>query len=203
MYMNLPHKHKGFTLLELLVVISILAILSAVTVVVLNPAELLRRSRDAQRLNDLAAITSAVSFFMVETSSPSLGPTCSATHIYPSIESGFGTTNLTFTTTSAANAGLVDGTGWIRVNLSSLNVGSPLPAFPIDPTNNAAATPSQFYAYACQSSPLAFQLTVNMESTTYQTREGTDGGFAAFLYETGAKAAYVTSLNLDTLYPQN
>jgi prepilin-type N-terminal cleavage/methylation domain-containing protein len=196
-----PH-NKGFTLLELLVVISILAVLAAVTVVVLNPAELLKRSRDAQRLNDLAAITSAVSFYMTETSSPSLGSGCSTTRAWVSVTSGYGSP-AGWTIATSATPGAVNGTGWVPVNLASLSSGSPLPAFPIDPINNAGATPSQFYTYACRTSPLGFQLVANLESAAYTPKEGTDGGNASFLYETGSIAAYLASGDLDTLYPTN
>ena len=44
---------SAFTLIELLVVIAILAILAVVVVLVLNPAELLKQSRDANRLSDM------------------------------------------------------------------------------------------------------------------------------------------------------
>ena len=47
---------QGFTLIELLVVIAIIAVLAAVVVIVLNPLELMRRSRDSTRLADLEGI---------------------------------------------------------------------------------------------------------------------------------------------------
>ncbi|KKW47096.1 MAG: hypothetical protein UY99_C0042G0007, partial [Parcubacteria group bacterium GW2011_GWA1_59_11] len=42
---------SSFTLIELLVVIAIVAILSAVVIITLNPAELLKQSRDSNRLS--------------------------------------------------------------------------------------------------------------------------------------------------------
>ncbi|HEY4525527.1 MAG TPA: prepilin-type N-terminal cleavage/methylation domain-containing protein, partial [Candidatus Paceibacterota bacterium] len=45
---------KSFTLIELLIVIAIVAILSTVVIITLNPAELLRQSRDSVRLSDLS-----------------------------------------------------------------------------------------------------------------------------------------------------
>ena len=51
---------KGFTLVELLIVIAVLAILIAAVVIVLNPGEILAQARDSQRLNDLNTLKSAL-----------------------------------------------------------------------------------------------------------------------------------------------
>ncbi|MCK5085475.1 prepilin-type N-terminal cleavage/methylation domain-containing protein, partial [Candidatus Parcubacteria bacterium] len=51
---------EGFTLLELLIVIAILAILSAVLILILNPAETMKKSRDTQRMSDLATMKTAI-----------------------------------------------------------------------------------------------------------------------------------------------
>ncbi|HLD61872.1 MAG TPA: prepilin-type N-terminal cleavage/methylation domain-containing protein [Patescibacteria group bacterium] len=56
-------KGAGFTLLELLIVITILAILAVIIIFVLNPAETLRKSRDVQRLSDLATLKNAISLY--------------------------------------------------------------------------------------------------------------------------------------------
>lgn len=56
-------KAKGFTLLELLIVITILAILAVIIIFVLNPAETLKKSRDVQRLSDLATLKNAISLY--------------------------------------------------------------------------------------------------------------------------------------------
>jgi prepilin-type N-terminal cleavage/methylation domain-containing protein len=70
--MNIGTGHKGtkkgFTLIELLVVIAIIAILSVVVVLTLNPAEMLRRSRDSNRISDLATIKSAISLYLEDLS---------------------------------------------------------------------------------------------------------------------------------------
>jgi len=55
---------KGFTLLELLIVIAILAILASAAVVVLNPAELLRRARDSGRITNIANIRNAINLYL-------------------------------------------------------------------------------------------------------------------------------------------
>jgi len=53
---------KSFTLVELMIVIAILAILSAIVIFALNPAELFRKSRDSQRLTDINTLYKAITF---------------------------------------------------------------------------------------------------------------------------------------------
>jgi prepilin-type N-terminal cleavage/methylation domain-containing protein len=63
---------EGFTLIELLVVIAVVAILSIVVVLTINPAEMLRQSRDAQRISDLNTLKSALNLYLVDSSVPNL-----------------------------------------------------------------------------------------------------------------------------------
>ena len=55
---------RGFTLLELLIVITILAILTLVVVLFINPVEMLKKSRDVQRMSDLATLNAAIVLFL-------------------------------------------------------------------------------------------------------------------------------------------
>src|SRR5690349_16335843 len=66
---------KGFTLVELLIVIGILAVLATTAVVILNPAQLLAQARDSQRLSDLASLQSALALYVTDTTTPDMdGP---------------------------------------------------------------------------------------------------------------------------------
>lgn len=65
-------KAVGFTLLELLIVIGIMVILGTVLVLVLNPAETLKKARDNQRISDLATLKTAVGLYVTEKTSPTL-----------------------------------------------------------------------------------------------------------------------------------
>ncbi len=67
------NKSSGFTLLELLIVIAILAILSVALVLVLNPAETLKKARDSQRISDLSTIKTAIGLYMTTVSPTYLG----------------------------------------------------------------------------------------------------------------------------------
>lgn len=164
--MNTREKREGgFTLLELLIVIAIIAILSVALVFVLNPAETLKKSRDAQRISDLKTLKTAIGLYLTSVSTPDLdaavanvclGSANTAAQISYSFETtdvscavniAEGTdvaTGSSFSATDmcryvAANAFSVDGTGWVPVNLTSLTGGSPISALPADPVNTVAA----------------------------------------------------------------
>lgn len=56
----------GFTLIEILIVIGIIAILAAIVLVAVNPAEQFRKAGDAQRASNVNAILNAVGQYMVD-----------------------------------------------------------------------------------------------------------------------------------------
>ena len=59
-------ENKGFTLIELIVVIVIVAILATVIVLVVNPMELTKRSKDAVRMTDLANLQQVINIDLQE-----------------------------------------------------------------------------------------------------------------------------------------
>jgi prepilin-type N-terminal cleavage/methylation domain-containing protein len=60
------NKQKGFTLIEILVVIGIIAILAAVVIIAINPARQFSQARDSQRSSNVNAILNAVWQRMVD-----------------------------------------------------------------------------------------------------------------------------------------
>ncbi len=188
-------KTRGFTLIELLVVIAIVAVLSVVVILTLNPAELLRQARDSNRISDLATLKSAVSLYLADVSSPSIGSnnTCGATVEVPTST----TCNTRFTGATIATSQLriftIDGTGWVPVNFNAISSGAPLGTLPRDPTN--ASNSGLFYAYQASSTGLVFEFNANMESSKYVNGgsgdvENTDGGNNANIYEVGTQLTF-------------
>lgn len=170
-----PKGSSGFTLLELLIVIAIIAILSIALVFMLNPAETLKKARDAQRISDLKTVKTALGVMLTSTSTPLLdagsaicttnsagnAQTAKIAYSYPgAVTVGVATSStdtavVTFSTTGSysANPGKIDGTGWIPINLKALTSGTPISSFPVDPVNSVSTTANSgdlVYRYACQ-----------------------------------------------------
>lgn len=63
---HLPKTQKGFTLVELIVVVGILAILLAVILVALNPAKRFQETNNAVRQSDVNTILNAIHQYIAE-----------------------------------------------------------------------------------------------------------------------------------------
>ena len=153
---------KGFTLIELLVVIAIIAILAVVVVLTLNPAEMMRRARDSNRASDLGMIKTAISLYLSDVSSTSMGTagtcyiaysgTTAPTTVYEFATTTTGGETGTPTGYAIATAGtcvqwfntntLAATTsnsrsvtnGWIPIDLSLISSGAPIAQWPVDPS---------------------------------------------------------------------
>lgn len=200
---------KGFTLLELLIVIAILAILASAAVVVLNPAELLRRARDSGRITNIANIRNAINLYLTTVTTIDLDvqagcmDTTPTSKTFTSLLTGYSGTLATTTistsaylatTTATAVARGTAGYGWIPINFALTAGGSPLSALPLDPNNNTTGCSGSvgcFYYYLCSSnSSSTYEIGANMESSAYANGgdsdvESTDGGNSSTWYEAG------------------
>ncbi|MEK7148534.1 MAG: prepilin-type N-terminal cleavage/methylation domain-containing protein [Patescibacteria group bacterium] len=202
--MNFKKERKGgFTLLELLIVVSIIAILSVALIFVINPAETLKKSRDANRISDLSAMKTALGLYTTSTTTPYLGglasnngcksaPTSAwvgagTPKIFYSLPGASAVTDTSLdnstgitvaSSTATATYTLTDGTGWIPVNFDSLIGGSPISNLPIDPVNSLGTDT----AASISTSTLAYRYACSITPLAYEI----DAVFESGTYTTGS-----------------
>jgi prepilin-type N-terminal cleavage/methylation domain-containing protein len=111
------HTTSGFTLLEVLLVVAIIAILAGIVIIAINPGKQLGDSRNSRRMTDVNTILNAV-------------------HQYGLDNSGTYPSGVTTTPTEMCNTGVAAGTCTAAglVDLSTLtSTGKYLAALPKDP----------------------------------------------------------------------
>jgi|SRR3989344_3101576 len=161
---------KGFTLVELLVVLAIIGVLATVVTLVINPLELMKRSRDSNRLKDLENLSQATNISLQEgslSSSSIASVLCKTSGSYPCVGS--------------SNTGnrLTDGNGWVKTDLASQN-SITVPTLPVDPVNDS----NYHYTY-CADNDL-YELNTTLESDQFRAKMFSDGGDSIDQYEVGS-----------------
>jgi prepilin-type N-terminal cleavage/methylation domain-containing protein len=155
---------KGFTLIELIVVIAIIAVLAGVVLVAINPAVLLAKSRDAKRLEDFDALNKAISLAIADGEIILLDKTTCTT------------------CTSLSTVQVVDGeSGWIQFGIVPGRTGLSkfLPSLPLDPINN------ETYHYSFGSTLTDWEINGVLESPDNGSKMTVDGGDNDLKFEVG------------------
>lgn len=71
--------HKGFTLIEVILVIALIGVLSTVLITLINPLQQFRKARDVERKSDLRQIQTALELYRSDQAAyPAALPACNA-----------------------------------------------------------------------------------------------------------------------------
>lgn len=191
--MFLKNKNKyqsGLSLVELLLVVSIIGILGIAAVMIINPTEILRQSRDGRRIADLQSIDRALGMYkqdnkvnfgginIVYISLVDSTSSACASHSLPPLSSGWSYRCVT----SESSLRRIDGTGWVPVDFTSITSGSIIPSLPVDPINSASG---RFY-YGYMTKAGRWALISFLESERYlRISASQDGGVDSNRLEVG------------------
>lgn len=182
---------RAFTLIELLIVIGVLAVLAVAVILTLNPAELLRQSRDTRRVAEIKALNAGINGFSSGNPKASLGTSSLLYVSLPDSDPACGSWALPplpgpweYRCAPETSYRNLDGTGWIPLNVANLAKYVSVSALPVDPVNDA----TRFYAYATASS--TWEVSAFLESRRLGAGgsgdlAGRDGGDSATRYEQG------------------
>jgi type II secretory pathway pseudopilin PulG len=203
---------KGFTFIELLLVLGLITALITIFVYFINPVEILKKHRDIQRINDLKALEIAISSYL--SANPNADPdgifegTGSGEinqSIYVSvpydkevitnatITDGMGNVWNIIQNSSSSNMRNIDGNGWVPINFTEMKY--PVVSYlPVDPINSYSL--GYFYTYVFERKTKTFELNAKLEYKLFNKGEtqdivSKDGGSDNEIYEAGSNKCII------------
>jgi prepilin-type N-terminal cleavage/methylation domain-containing protein len=179
---------RGFTLIEILVAIFIIAIIIGLGFFYINPLEIFKEIRDQQRIKDLEVLSSAILNYIKisnevdldgenyvltgkDEENPSIYlslPFDKATLSFSTITSNDGTIWSIKYNASSTNLKLINGEGWLPINL--IEETSIISNLPVDPLNTISqdSKKNYFYSYVFKRSTNEFEINANLESKKFK-----------------------------------
>lgn len=158
-------KTKGFTIVELLIVIVVIGVLAAITVVAYNGIS--ARSRDASRITKLQSIAKAIELYKIDNGS------------YPPIHDGNGSESTCGSQTES----------WGHCDRNKILADTLAPYIKFEPESLSNATQGNNYYYYTSQSSDGYQ-TYGMMVRLEGTGGANDGGYLSNAYEVGPKPTY-------------
>ncbi|MCS7200715.1 MAG: hypothetical protein NZ822_01010 [Patescibacteria group bacterium] len=204
---------KGFTYIELLIVLGVLILLLGILISVIGAKPYFAKSRDVQRLKDLYFLNLALNFYFqnatsVDPDGPYLylrGIDEATPTIFVSIPKESYPFPATYTTGSItyyyyqsnrSDYQRIDGYGWLPINFMEISFPS-LAVLPVDPLNQV--TSSLYYTYSFRRSSFDYEIGGSFETAEFKNggvndKVSTDGGNDPNRYELGSNLNLIPPL---------
>jgi len=139
LYNKKNQKHvcqKGFTLIEILVVIGMIAILATIVIIAINPSRQFKQGRDTQRTSNINAILNAIGQRSADNKGAFSGLVGGTTQTCPNLSLGGSGALATGTAYSILNGAVSSSAS--EIDLSCLTP-TYIATFPVDPTGASGA----------------------------------------------------------------
>lgn len=148
--MRLAKQSKGFTLLEVLLVVGIITVLAAIVIIAINPSKQLGDAKNAQRRSDVNTILNAVYQYAVDNNG--------------SVPATITTTETEVCFNATACTGFVIATAGINLHGTLVGAGATyLSAIPCDPS--ATCTTGNTTRYSAQRDATTSRITIRAKVT--------------------------------------
>jgi prepilin-type N-terminal cleavage/methylation domain-containing protein len=148
-------QNKGFTLLEILLVIAAIGILASIVIVAINPNRQLAQARNAERRSEITSILNAVYQYSIDSNGSFPAGLTNDTKL--EVLDGALATN--YATNCTGNATVATGTA-DGVRLDNVLVATYLAAIPSDPQQPSAAVAAHCMGYAILKNSTTNRITV-------------------------------------------
>lgn len=160
-------KKHGFSFVQILIILTIVALLIAGVIFIIKPSKVLEKSRDSQRFSDMRNLSTAINQYLADGHDFKglVGP-------YSSIDTGF-------KDDSARQK--IDGTGWTPINFKLISMGAPFDILPLDPLNSTTYN----YHLGVSVSSKTYEIDCAFESPENISKQSNDGGNNPNTYELG------------------
>jgi prepilin-type N-terminal cleavage/methylation domain-containing protein len=137
---------KGFTLIELIIVIAVIALLAAAVFVAVDPAQRIGEARDSQRWSDVTAVADGIMKYIADNNGtfPTSTATFTAGTNYLIVINGYEANDLSGFTCS--NGTTVDGSN--GVDLGTNLVSTYLATIPVDPGGSQDSGVNSHYYFS-------------------------------------------------------
>ena len=146
----------------IMIVVTILAVALVALAVIfgtlkfVNPAKYMNKSRDSQRVSDVAKLQTALDLYVADG------------HDFNSL-----TPNQIYNSNSGRN--------WLPIDFKAISSGAPISELPIDPLNNA----NFYYRVGVNITQKTYEIDCRFETSDFQKRAAADGGNNSDWYEIG------------------